>query len=81
MKKTDLTQLTNEELQIKAKKDKAAFNAFKFIYGILVVTCIYLTVQNGFSVFTILPIVFIALIVALKESLNGIKKEIESREL
>jgi hypothetical protein len=80
MSKKDFTKLSNEALLLEAKKQKAAFNAFKFIFGILVCVSIYLTVQKGFGVFTTLPVVFIVLIVAMKASLNSIKKEIESRK-
>lgn len=81
MKNLDLTQLTNEELQLEAKKQKSAFNAFKFIIGLLVGVSIYLTIKSGFGVFTILPVAFAPLLFAMKARLNEIKKEMESRKL
>ncbi|WP_310379220.1 FUSC family protein [Flavobacterium sp.] len=81
MKKLDLTQLTNEELLEEAKKRKSAFNALKFIIGLLVGVSIYITIKNGFGVFTVLPIVFVSVIVAMKISNDETQKEIKSRNI
>ncbi len=81
MTKIDLTKLTSEALQIEAKKRNTAFTSFIIIFVLLIGVSIFLTIKNGFGVFTILPITFIALVVAMKKGVDEIKKEIESRKL
>jgi riboflavin transporter FmnP len=79
MKKLDLTQLSNEELQIEAKKRKSGYNLFKFVIGIMIGSAIFSTIMKGFSFFTLLPVFFIPLAFTTKTSYDEVNKEIESR--
>ena len=77
-----LTELTNEELLDKRKKNKTNDITNAVLLGMLVGIAIYSTVVNGLGFFTFLPIVF-ALYAAnqWKKNKKAIEKEITSRNL
>lgn len=78
---SDLSTLTTEELEKKAKSTK-------FVTGLLVGSIIvqftagvYLTVINGFNLFLIIPVAFLPLISLNFTNLKKIKEEIEKRKI
>ncbi len=80
MKQQDYTQMTLEELK---KKEKSTQTATYALIGIMIVQCltgVYLTYVQGFSVFTIMPVVFIPIAVMSFGSLKKIREEIASRK-
>ena len=79
MKPIGLTDLSVTELQ---KREKTA-RMMSWLMGIIVLiqltSGIYLTIQQGFNVFIILPLVFIPLLIINIANVKKIKEEIKSR--
>ncbi len=79
MKNEDYTKLSLEELK---KKQKGAQLATSLLTGIIIVQSavgIYLTFTNGFSVFTMMPVVFFPILMMSYNNLKKIREEIASR--
>lgn len=75
----DLTTLTLEELEKRAKTTKTATG---MLFGIIIVQFvigIYLTFKQGFNVFTVIPMAFLPMVFVNYASLKKIKAEIASR--
>lgn len=81
MNKKDLSLLSNDELQIEAKKRKSAYTLFKFFIGLIIGTAIFTTYNKGFSFFTFFPLFFLPLAFSTRSSYNECNEEIESRKL
>ena len=82
MKKSEnLSQMSNEELEKSYKVAKGAYIGFVVIFALLVLVALYITVKKGFGVFTILPIVFISILMSNITNFNKLKAEMESRNL
>lgn len=82
MKKSDnLSQLSNEELLKTLKKAKAQFIGFMIFFVLLVVGCNYFTITRGFGIYTMVPVIFIPIIIANIFSYGKIKQEVTIREL
>lgn len=79
-KQPELSELTIEELEKKAKTSKTATGALAGILIVQLAAGIYLTIKQGFNVFIILPVAFLPLILANIASLKKLKEEIASRK-
>jgi uncharacterized membrane protein len=79
MKSKQISEFSNEELVTEVKKRKVLFLAFCGMVALLVCCGIFLTVKQGFGVFTMLPIVFISFIVIIRKNYIDAKIELESR--
>lgn len=80
MKKEDYSQYSTEQL---LKREKTAKIATGALFGVILVQLaagIYLTVQKGFGVFTILPVCFLPILIINYSSIKKIRDEINSRE-
>lgn len=75
----DLSTLTIEELQKRAKTTKAATGALAGILLVQLIVGIYLTFKQGFNVFIVLPVAFLPLIIVNYTNIKKIKEEIAKR--
>lgn len=76
-----LAHLSNEELIKSFRTAKGIFIGFVVVFILLIGAAIFITLKKGFGVFTILPIVFISILIANKTNYNKLKEEIRSRNL
>jgi len=82
MKKSDnLSQLSNEALLKTLKKAKNQFAAFMIFFVLLVIGCNYFTLTIGFGIYTMVPVIFIPIIIANIFSYGKIKQEATFRKL
>ncbi|WP_379969366.1 hypothetical protein [Epilithonimonas sp. UC225_85] len=82
MKKSDnLSQLSNEELLKTLKNAKTQFICFMIFFVLLVIGCNYFTVTKGFGFYTMIPVIFIPIIIGNIFSYGKIKQEVTIREL
>ena len=75
-------QLTNMSMDELKSKEKALQRAVSILAGTLVVMFIastFLTISKGVNVFTMLPVVFLPILIASYSGLKKIKNEIISR--
>lgn len=76
-----LSEISLDELKSQEKKLKGVAGAFIGLILIMAVACVILTFQQGFTVFTVLPIAFLPLFIVFANNLKEIKTEIVSRNL
>ncbi|MCZ8197886.1 MAG: hypothetical protein O9267_09795 [Flavobacterium sp.] len=81
MKKLNLTQLTNEELQIEAKKRKINYQTAAFIVGMMIGVAVWSAIKNGFGILLFTPLLFAYWFRNAKPEYDEVKKEIQSRNL
>lgn len=79
-KEPELSTLTIEELTKKAKTTKFATGALLGIIIMQFAIGIYLTIQQGFNVFTVIPMAFLPLVIVNYTSLKKINDEIAKRK-
>lgn len=79
MAKKELSELSVEELQKQHKTLKIATSTLGVLIFIMAGVCTYLTILQGFSVFTVLPIIFLSMILNNIVQMKKIKSEIASR--
>lgn len=80
MKENPYTKMTLDELNAKAKSLKSITSAFSGILLIMTFAGVFLSIRQGFSVFSVLPVAFLPLLVININSIKKIKEEIQSRE-
>jgi hypothetical protein len=80
MKLEKLKSLTDEQLTQEEKKQKDVLKIYVFAVGLQMCFAIYSFFKNGFSLFLIIPFVFILAFSAIREESQAIQKEIESRK-
>lgn len=80
-KSPKISELSNEELLKKYKMYKGLLITQAVMIGFLAGICIYLTVKNGFSVFTILPVCFLGVLMPSIIFYGSAKKEMKARNL
>lgn len=76
----DLSELTNEELNKRAKTAKVVTGMLSGIVLIQFAAGIYLTVQKGFNVFTIIPVAFLPLLAVNYYNVKKINDEVARRK-
>ena len=81
MEKDNFMELSLVELQSKEKKLKLALGVLVGAIGVLLIACVILAFMKGFEVFTIMPIIFLPIILASVNNLKSIQKEIRSRSV
>ncbi len=81
MKENKLIDMSFDELISKEKKLKMALVVLVGAIGVLLIACIIITLMKGFEVFTIMPIVFLPIILASFSNLKEIQNEIKSRSV
>ncbi|WP_396194296.1 redox-active disulfide protein 2 [Flavobacterium sp.] len=79
-KQPDLSQLSVEELNKRAKMTKTATIMFGVVLLLQFAIGVYLTLKNGFNVFIIIPVAFLPLMIINMSSLKSIKDELAKRE-
>lgn len=78
-KEVDLSTLTVEELEKRAKTTKAASIMLAVIMAIQFGIGIFLTVSKGFNVFTFIPLAFLPILIINFRNIKKIKEEIARR--
>ena len=68
MKKKELSEFSREELVLEVKKRQQFVGFFTGMVIAMVFCGIYLTVKQGFGVFTILPLTFIPILILMRKS-------------
>lgn len=76
----ELSTLTIEELHKKAKMAKVATGTLLGIIIVQFIIGIYLTIRQGFSIFTVIPITFLPIVIINFTSIKKIKEEIARRD-
>ena len=80
MKNVNYRQMSLEDLKSKAKSAQISLS---LLIGIIIVQIgvgAYLTLNQGFSVFTVMPIIFIPIAIISSGNLKKLKQEIAARE-
>ncbi|KFC22044.1 hypothetical protein [Epilithonimonas lactis] len=82
MKNSDnLSKLSNEALLKTLKNAKNQFIGFMIFFVLLVVGCNYFTITKGFGIYTMVPVIFIPIIIANIFNYGKIKQEAKIRKL
>jgi hypothetical protein len=79
MAKLDLTQLTNEELQVELKKRKNNYQGGAFLVGMMIGVAMWSVVKNGKYFLIVMPLIFGYWFRNSKTEFDEIKKEIQIR--
>ncbi len=79
MKQTPLSELSQEQLKLKEKTLKGAVGILSGMLLVLFAVTGYLTYLRGFSVFTMLPFIFLPIFLINIINLKKIRSEITSR--
>lgn len=79
MIKIDLSKLTNDDLQIEAKKRKQTYQTAAFIVGTMIGCAFMVLVTKGFSMFLFVPLVFCYWFRNAKPDYDEVKEEIKTR--
>lgn len=80
MKQVSLKELSKSGVEIELKKRKQLFLLFAALLGVIVLCGIFLTIQQGFGVFTTVPVAFVPLLMLIKKNVNEAKNELELRK-
>jgi hypothetical protein len=81
MKIEELAALNDEQLLEEAKKAKKNFTVFCFFVGLLAGVAIFSFLRKGFTVSTILPIIFIGIFAKNGKDYKDIKNLLKERNL
>ena len=80
MKNKKLSEYTQTDLNIEVKTRKN-YVLVMFLFVIIMFGCaVFITMAQGFTVFAVTPIVFIAVLMNLYKNYKDAKKEQESRQ-
>jgi len=77
----ELSELTDDELLLEAKKAKSIKLYDSVIFGILIGIAIYSTVNNGLGLLTFLPLVYIPIAAKNKKKNKELEKLLKERNL
>ena len=75
----ELSELSVEELKTKEKGLKVVVGIYIGILTFMSACSVYLTFQQGFNVFTILPVAFLPIFIGFLGNLKKVKNEIALR--
>jgi hypothetical protein len=78
-KETNLSTLTVEELEKRAKTTKIASIMLAVIIAIQFGIGLFLTLSKGFNVFTVIPLAFLPMLIVNFTNIKKIKAEIAKR--
>lgn len=77
----NLSHLSNEELVKSYKTAKGIYIGFIVVFILLIATAIFITIKKSFGVFTMMPLVFIPILIANIFNYGKIKEEMKNRNL
>ena len=80
MEKKPLNQITTPDLISEIKKRKQLMYLMFGFLAVIVSTGIFLTVQQGFGVFTTIPVAFVPILILIRKNVSDAQKELESRK-
>ena len=80
MKEKSLTDLTLDELKNREKMLKIAVSLITASIIVMIIAGAFITHKQGFSIFTVLPFVFISIIMINTAKLKKVRTEIAVRE-
>lgn len=81
MKTNKLTDLTDQELILEQKKRKSTSISYSIIIGIMIGVSIYGYIKNGFSFFTVMPIMFFPTFIINWKNYQEAINEVKSRNI
>ncbi|MDF0706454.1 MAG: FUSC family protein [Bacteroidota bacterium] len=81
MEEKPLTELTDQELLLKANKHKSYKTYDALVVGLLIGIAIYSTVKNGFDLLTFLPLIYIPIAGKNKKTREKLDQLIKERNL
>ncbi|MBN9336419.1 MAG: hypothetical protein J0I88_01015 [Chryseobacterium sp.] len=82
MKRSEnLSELSNEQVLKNLKIARTVLISFSVIFFIMIITCAYISITQGFGVFTFLPLAFLPVLIANIMSHGKVKEEAKSRNL
>lgn len=76
-----LSHLNDEQLIKSYNTAKGIFIGFIVVFILLIGAAVFITLKKGFGVFSVLPIVFITILIANMTNFNKLKAEMKSRNL
>ncbi len=79
MKTSQLSELSDEELAAAYKKTKLSRVMRAVLIGVMIGASLYGYTKNGFSIFTIMPLIFIGLFAKSNKELTALEAEVKSR--
>lgn len=77
---TDLSSLSTEELNKKAKTVKTVMGLLAGVLLVEFAVGLYLTIKQGFSIFMVIPIAFLPILIINYQNIKKINEEIARRE-
>ncbi len=81
MEQKQLTDMSIDELKSKEKTLQRSVSILAGVLIVMFITGIFLTIKKGVNVFTMLPVVFLPILIASYSGLKKIKNEIISRNV
>lgn len=81
MKTNKLTDLTDQELILEQKKRKSTSISYSIIIGIMIGVSIYGYIKNGFSFFTVMPVMFFPIFIINWKNYQEAINEVKSRNI
>lgn len=79
MTQIDLSQLTNEQLDVELKKRKQGYIICAFIVGMMMGCAFWVLITKGFTWYVFVPFVFAYWFRNAKSDCEEVKNEIENR--
>lgn len=80
MKQVSVKELSKAALVIELKKRKQLFALFAAMLGVIVLCGIFLTIEQGFGVFSTVPIAFIPILMLIKKNVSEAQNELNLRK-
>ncbi|TWI83750.1 hypothetical protein IQ13_1864 [Lacibacter cauensis] len=80
MAQKQISEMTTEELNRNLKLMRVAIAVISASIGVMIVSAVVSYQQKGFSVFTILPLMFLPILMMNIANMRKIKTELQSRK-
>lgn len=82
MEKTEsLAHLSDEVLTKSYKTAKGILIGFIVVFILLIIAAVFITIKKGFGVFSVLPIIFVSILMSNISNFNKLRAEMKSRNL
>ena len=81
MKQKDLSELTDQELLLEAKKIKSTTITNAVLIGVMIGIAAYSTVKNGFGFFTLFPLFFVLILFRNGTHKKAVEDQMKARNL